>query len=115
MFVIISISASDFSRYSYSLGDALKEGIRKATVGGATGGVFWLLIFCIFALAFWYGAKLTRDDCLDPGAILQVCHILVKLSFIPVSNVSLRNILFCQGNKIVRKKNIKLISYQNMR
>ena len=70
-------SASDFSRYSYSLGDALKEGIRKATVGGATGGVFWLLIFCIFALAFWYGAKLTRDDCLDPGAILQVCHILV--------------------------------------
>ena len=92
---IISILASDFSRYSYSLGDALKEGIRKATVGGATGGVFWLLIFCIFALAFWYGAKLTRDDCLDPGAILQVCHILVKLSFIPVSNVSLRNILFC--------------------
>lgn len=61
-----------FWRYSLDLHEAMKEGLRKAVVGGATGGVFWLLNFCTFALAFWYGAKLTRDDCLDPGVILQV-------------------------------------------
>lgn len=65
-------------RYEVNLQDALKEGLKKATVGGVTGGVFWLLIFSIFALAFWYGAKLTRDDCMDPGAILQVNRSLLR-------------------------------------
>ena len=41
-------------------------------MGGLAAAVFWIIIFGVFALAFWYGAKLTRDDCLDPGAILQV-------------------------------------------
>jgi len=59
-------------RYSISLKDASREGIRKAVMGGVTGGLFWLIIFGIFALAFWYGAKLTRDDCMEPGAVLQV-------------------------------------------
>jgi len=59
-------------RYTQNLQAVLKEGIRKAVVSGLAGGMFWLAVFSIFALSFWYGAKLTREDCLNPGAIIQV-------------------------------------------
>lgn len=60
-------------RYSDSLKHAYKEGLRKTSMASIMGGVIWLTIFGIFSLAFWYGAKLIRDECMEPGALLQVC------------------------------------------
>lgn len=29
---------------------------------GVSGGLVWLIIFCSYALAFWYGVRLIMDD-----------------------------------------------------
>lgn len=59
-------------RYSVSLGEALTEAVRKATITNLLIGLIWLIIFGMFALAFWYGSKLTREECMHSGALLQV-------------------------------------------
>jgi hypothetical protein len=41
-------------RYEQYLDDAKKSGIRKSAVDGITNGFILLLIYCIFALGFFF-------------------------------------------------------------
>ncbi|XP_067948051.1 ATP-dependent translocase ABCB1-like [Watersipora subatra] len=52
--------------------DALKEAQWKSTWSAIMSGAVLFLGFSVVSLTIWYGAKLTRDDCLPPGAIIQV-------------------------------------------
>ncbi|XP_059178858.1 ATP-dependent translocase ABCB1-like [Physella acuta] len=47
-------------RYIASLSDARKFGIRKSLMGGLGQGMMWFIIFCNWALGFWYGGRLVR-------------------------------------------------------
>ena len=49
-------------RYEERLGDAQVYGIKKAVYGGGSMGAVWFIIYCVYALAFWYGIKLTIDE-----------------------------------------------------
>ncbi|KAL5007363.1 hypothetical protein ScPMuIL_016169 [Solemya velum] len=52
----------EVKRYGKNLGEAKEFGIKKGFTGGLSGGVIWLLVFCAYALGFWYGGKLSRDE-----------------------------------------------------
>ena len=49
-------------RYNRNLHFAHKSGIRKGAAGGAGTGFIFCVKFLVFALAFWYGAKLVREE-----------------------------------------------------
>lgn len=52
----------EVDRYSRRLVTAEKNGIKKGIFTGAGGGVMWLIIYLIYALAFWYGMRLILED-----------------------------------------------------
>uniref|UniRef100_A0A336LJ59 ABC-type xenobiotic transporter n=1 Tax=Culicoides sonorensis TaxID=179676 RepID=A0A336LJ59_CULSO len=54
--------AKEVERYSERLIPAEKNGIKKAIYTGSGGGIMWLIIYLIYALAFWYGMALILED-----------------------------------------------------
>jgi len=59
-------------RYTKNLASAKDFGIRKGVFAGAGMGFFFLVIFASYALAFWYGGKLIRDEGYTAGRMLIV-------------------------------------------
>ncbi|XP_076435076.1 ATP-dependent translocase ABCB1-like isoform X2 [Babylonia areolata] len=49
-------------RYKNNLGEAKTFGVRKGFTTGLSMGFVWFVIFGSYALGFWYGGKLTRDE-----------------------------------------------------
>ncbi|XP_060595692.1 ATP-dependent translocase ABCB1-like [Ruditapes philippinarum] len=49
-------------RYDSNLIEARDLGVRKGLVNGVAMGMTWLIIFGAYALGFWYGAKLAREE-----------------------------------------------------
>jgi len=47
------------NRYSLNLDKARLLGIRKAMISGGGMGLLYLVIFCTWALSFWFGGQLT--------------------------------------------------------
>lgn len=52
----------ELERYSKRLEPAEASGKKKGLYSGVGGGFMWLIIYCIYALAFWYGIKLIIAD-----------------------------------------------------
>lgn len=50
------------SRYNANLRDARKFGVKKTTASGGGMGMIYFIIFACYALAFWYGSKLVREE-----------------------------------------------------
>ncbi|WAQ94713.1 MDR1-like protein [Mya arenaria] len=48
--------------YDIHLVEARSLGVKKGLINGISLGVVWLIMMCAYALGFWYGAKLTRDE-----------------------------------------------------
>ncbi|OQV12032.1 Multidrug resistance protein 1A [Hypsibius exemplaris] len=65
-------------KYTASLEEAKQTGIKKGLTVGIGMGTTWLVIYCSYCLAFWYGSKLVRgslssgDQRYDGGTILTV-------------------------------------------
>ncbi|CBY12477.1 unnamed protein product [Oikopleura dioica] len=59
-------------RYYTPLLRAQYSGIKKSALSGFAIGFFFLAMFCVYALAFWYGAELVIKDGYDIGAKLIV-------------------------------------------
>ncbi|XP_052872874.1 multidrug resistance protein homolog 49 isoform X2 [Anopheles cruzii] len=49
-------------RYRERLASAEHNGRRKGLFSGIGGGIMWFIIYCCYALAFWYGISLILDD-----------------------------------------------------
>jgi ATP-binding cassette, subfamily B (MDR/TAP), member 1 len=49
-------------RYNARLEPAEVNGNRKGYFTGLGGGVMWFIVYCCYALAFWYGVSLILDD-----------------------------------------------------
>ncbi len=62
-------------RYNENLTGAEDAGKKKGLAAGLCISFVWIVIFGAFALAFWYGNKLSREDGLSGGTILMVSHI----------------------------------------
>lgn len=50
------------ARYKERLRPAEQNGSKKGMYSGIGGGVMWLIIYCCYALAFWYGVGLILND-----------------------------------------------------
>lgn len=51
-----------YSRYETNLVDAKNFGVKKAITTNASLGLTQLFILATYALAFWYGTKLSVDE-----------------------------------------------------
>lgn len=51
-----------YFRYAERLSPANKAAVRRGMVTGLGGGIMWLIMYCSFALAFWYGVKLIQAE-----------------------------------------------------
>ena len=68
-------------RYSDNLEDARKVGVKKGTFMGLSMGVTYLVLFFVYALAFWYGAKLILEDEYTIGDVLVAFFGVVMGAF----------------------------------
>jgi ATP-binding cassette subfamily B (MDR/TAP) protein 1 len=50
------------NRYQDRLKPAEYNGKKKGLFSGLGGAVMWLIVYCCYALAFWYGISLILDD-----------------------------------------------------
>ncbi|XP_051883493.1 LOW QUALITY PROTEIN: bile salt export pump-like [Pristis pectinata] len=63
----------EVERYDKNLVFAQRWGIRKGMIMGFFTGYVWMIIFCCYALAFWYGSQLViEQNEYTPGGLLQV-------------------------------------------
>ena len=77
-------ASKEMQRYENKLEDAKKFGIKKGFFNGSLIGFLWLVIFCTYALGFWYGWTLYLEK--DPitglsqysiGKILLVFFVII--------------------------------------
>ncbi|ELU01162.1 hypothetical protein CAPTEDRAFT_219712 [Capitella teleta] len=69
-------------RYISNLEDAKKAGIKKGAIGGGGMGFIFFIIFSCYALTFWYGSKLVREEeAYTPGIMLIVMFCVVFGAF----------------------------------
>lgn len=52
----------ELARYETRLLPAEKNGKKKGIYSGFGGGLMWFIIYCCYALAFWYGISLILGD-----------------------------------------------------
>ncbi|CAF3552027.1 unnamed protein product [Rotaria sp. Silwood1] len=71
----------ELKRYEKHLRSAKLSGIRKGGLNGMLMGGIFCLIFCTYALGFWYGAKLVRDEGFSIGGILIVFFSIITAVF----------------------------------
>eukprot|EP00123_Amoebidium_parasiticum_P013463 comp21970_c0_seq1/m.31708 comp21970_c0_seq1/g.31708 ORF comp21970_c0_seq1/g.31708 comp21970_c0_seq1/m.31708 type:complete len:1325 (-) comp21970_c0_seq1:487-4461(-) len=64
-------------RYRKELMGAYSTGIRQGHVTGLGMGLTMGIMFCLYALGFWYGNKLVQADEMQPGSVLTVFFSIV--------------------------------------
>lgn len=62
----------EIQKYEQHLDDARQWGMKKTFLTCLSKGVTYLLLFCIYALGFWYGAKLVREEGYSIGNVFTV-------------------------------------------
>ncbi|CAF1240166.1 unnamed protein product [Rotaria sordida] len=68
-------------RYERHLRTVKMNGIRKGAITGAFLGFLFLIIFCAYALGFWYGANLVREKGYSIGTVLTVFFSIITAVF----------------------------------
>ncbi|CAF3688467.1 unnamed protein product [Adineta steineri] len=68
-------------RYEQYLEDARTSGIKKGGASGFALGLVWFFIYCAYALGFWYGAKLIRDENYNIGNVIIVFFSIIIAVF----------------------------------
>ncbi|KAJ3036334.1 Multidrug resistance protein 1 [Rhizophlyctis rosea] len=59
-------------KYEVQLEKAYQSDVKKGRAIGAGFGSFMCVMFLTYGLAFWYGAKLVRDDIMQGGNVMVV-------------------------------------------
>ncbi|XP_061441927.1 ATP-binding cassette sub-family B member 5 [Rhineura floridana] len=99
------------ARYDANLEDARIVGMKKAITTNISIGVSQFFIYGCYALAFWYGTKLTRDEkeAYDIGTVLIVFFaVLIGAFSLGQASPNLENLANARGAayevfKIIRK------------
>ncbi|TKY61652.1 ABC transporter B family member 11 [Spatholobus suberectus] len=68
------------SSYKKFLADAYKAGVHEGFVGGVGLGIVMLVIFCGYALAVWFGAKMIMEKGYGAGAVVNVFVAVLNAS-----------------------------------
>ena len=67
-------------RYNKNLDNAKDFGIKKGLFAGTGMAFFFFVIFGSYALAFWYGGKLVREDDYTAGRMLIVSTFFLMIT-----------------------------------
>eukprot|EP00179_Madagascaria_erythrocladioides_P007017 CAMPEP_0198307156 /NCGR_PEP_ID=MMETSP1450-20131203/69_1 /TAXON_ID=753684 ORGANISM="Madagascaria erythrocladiodes, Strain CCMP3234" /NCGR_SAMPLE_ID=MMETSP1450 /ASSEMBLY_ACC=CAM_ASM_001115 /LENGTH=1259 /DNA_ID=CAMNT_0044009719 /DNA_START=76 /DNA_END=3852 /DNA_ORIENTATION=- len=65
------------TKYDRELKEAFNFGVWKARMTGLGMGMTMFVIFCTYALGFWYGNRLVRNGEMGPGDVLTVFFSVV--------------------------------------
>ncbi|KAI3388570.1 hypothetical protein SNEBB_005666 [Seison nebaliae] len=70
-------------RYGKNLTNAKKIAVKKSNLMGLIMGMIDLIFFLTFAIAFYYGGKLTRDECddYDIGSVMAIFITVIVGTF----------------------------------
>ncbi|CAF1379240.1 unnamed protein product [Adineta ricciae] len=68
-------------RYAKNLNEAKKSSVRRGIINGLTMGFMCLVIYCGYALGFWYGTKLTFEKEYDIGNVVIVFFAIINAVF----------------------------------
>ncbi|XP_019418665.1 PREDICTED: ABC transporter B family member 11-like [Lupinus angustifolius] len=68
------------SSYSTFLEDSYKSGVQEGFVAGTGLGTIMFFIFCLYALAVWYGAKLIMENGYNGGRVINVIIAVLTAS-----------------------------------
>ncbi len=72
-------SQKELARYASKLENAKKFGIKKGFISGLLMGFLWFVIFCMYALGFYYGWKVsTEDSDFSIGKLLAVFFLVLN-------------------------------------
>ncbi|CAA0813219.1 ABC transporter B family member 11 [Striga hermonthica] len=69
------------AKYDKSLNKAYKAGVQEGLAAGLGSGIFMLVLFCSYALAVWFGAKMIITKGYSGGAVLNVIMAILLGSF----------------------------------
>ncbi|KAI3461135.1 hypothetical protein Pfo_017798 [Paulownia fortunei] len=69
------------ANYDKSLDKAYKAGVQEGLAAGLGSGVFMLVLFCSYALAIWFGAKMIITKGYTGGAVLNIVMAVLMGSF----------------------------------
>ncbi|CAF4701466.1 unnamed protein product [Rotaria socialis] len=62
----------EIHRYEKYLDEARKCAIIKSVTNGITTSITYFLLFCVYALGFWYGTKLILEDNYSIGSVFTI-------------------------------------------
>ena len=68
------------SSYKKFLGYAYQSGVREGLASGMGFGFVMLVVFCGYALAVWYGAKMIIEKGYDGGTVMNVMVAVLTAS-----------------------------------
>jgi len=69
---IIVFKLSHELRYEKHIESARKKAVRKGAVNSVLTGFIYIILFCSYALAFWYGNRLIRNEKYAIGKVVLV-------------------------------------------
>ncbi|KAL3620376.1 ABC transporter B member 11 [Castilleja foliolosa] len=59
-------------KYDKSLDKAYKAGVQEGLAAGLGAGIFMFVLFCSYALAVWFGARMIISEGYSGGAVLNI-------------------------------------------
>ncbi|XP_057439153.1 ABC transporter B family member 4-like [Lotus japonicus] len=68
------------SSYRKYLADAYKSGVYEGFVSGVGYGMMTLIVFCSYALAVWFGAKMIIEKGYDGGQVINIIIAVLTAS-----------------------------------
>ncbi|CAF2677139.1 unnamed protein product [Rotaria sp. Silwood2] len=68
-------------RYDQHLDEAKRNGIKRGGINGTLMGLVWCVVYCSYALGFWYGAKLIREEEYTIGNLISVFFCIIIAIF----------------------------------
>ncbi|KAH9513517.1 Multidrug resistance protein 1 [Bulinus truncatus] len=78
----------EIKKYSHALEESKKLGIRKSVFAGLSVGLTFFIMFCAYALAFWFGSTQVNDynksggsEGLSPGNVFTIFFSVMIGSF----------------------------------
>ncbi|KAL0460938.1 UNVERIFIED_CONTAM: ABC transporter B family member 11 [Sesamum latifolium] len=69
------------AKYDKSLYKAYKAGVHEGLAAGFGSGLFFLVLFCSYALAVWFGAKMIITKGYTGGVVLNIVMAVLQGSF----------------------------------
>ncbi|KAL2510817.1 ABC transporter B family member 11 [Abeliophyllum distichum] len=69
------------AKYDKSLNKAYEAGVLEGLAAGLGSGIFMLVLFCSYALAIWFGAKMIVQNAYTGGDVLNIIMAILIGSF----------------------------------